>query len=344
MRMGNKGKSSPVFWIAVVLVALYVTGNLRLPSLTQPSSIAGVQTQTGTGSCGFGTSTLRLTVDNAADGTVAYGNAYTYSADDTPVVGETLYDQRAEQLTAAGPVALNGYVMFGNDNFATGTTDRGAEVYYHKQPVSFGPCVGTFEIPKFFSYNESTPTWTGKDNGAIEATTNITVGANGLVDTTSLQIQTAAGGCLGNPDFDRPLAIVFNTSAAASSGVWDEVRPLNHEGTIATPAFLSGRGVVGQPYILPFGALCDLPSQPGKFETIKEFLIRMDAGASDVGSSSAATYSGNEDLYAMLLDKTWIPPVDGKPWTSGFAMDATSVADTDIGLASVTNAKLIAVG
>lgn len=252
-------------------------------------------------------------------------NAEIWGADGKNYVGETSVAGALTSLSSAMPNNFNGFIYIGNDNYVS-STDRGNEVYYTKQPVSWTNHAGTIAFSDIKTYNESTATFTGYDDGAVESTLNVSIGAGETYTKAKLDVQAGSKIYLGNPALDHPLAICFNASGTSgvggSIGDWDAIRPANYYATIPVPKFLKSVNVIGgECYVLNTQALKD-------YEHYSFDLVIDPSGT--VNPGEAAT------VHALLLDKTYCKNDfnnDGQQeWGECWGYDNPSGTSTDVGL------------
>lgn len=327
-------KDKNAMLMGLVVGALLIGGFMYISN----NGFLGSQTFSTTGTGGGSVSVGGTTVDVVAvkdsnvkisaietyTGAVPNVNAELVYLDGKRSVGETNIATTAASLTTAGPMDFDGYVMIGNDNFES-STDRGAEVYYRKIPESWTKNPNN-DLGTYYLKNESSSvTWTGKDDGTVETTTNITVNSGVTVYTASLRLDASATGAIGNPDFANPTALCFNATTYAS---FDAIKPSNYVSTFSTPGFLSTRNIIGGVcYVLPIAAVED-----GR-----------NSGDIGITIDPAAGFNPGdaESAYAFLLDKTWYKN-DKNIWEEGWGDNSDLVADTDIGLSTFGSEKLIA--
>jgi len=317
-----RGKTDLVVLLIAVAAILFFTGFIKFAPQTE-SAMGSGETQTS-GAVGYAT-TLTVGGVNAITGASVDVNGEAFSNDLSFATGEIQVNSQPETLSSAAPNTMSGYAILWND--ANQGTDRGTEVYARKVPFSYQN-KGTYQIKDADGslwvklYDESTPTWTGYDDGSAESTLNITVGSGQTVTSTELKIAAGSDAVLGNPDFDRPLAVCFNASSLSD---WDEIRPTNYVGTFSPCEKFSGRNMLDKCYILPTGALKD-------YEEYR-FYIVLDA-ATGTNPGPGAT------VYAYLLDKTYYKNDQGM-WESGWCDDSVEGTDYDPGIAAIGNEKVI---
>ncbi len=273
---------------------------------------------------GFATGTLNLESFDFYKSTNANVNAELWDNTNTQRVAEASVTG-ITQFSTSAPTTLDGYVMMGNDDFQSGT-DRGSEVYYTKQSVSWVN-EGTPIVPKITVYNESTPTWTGYDDGTGETTLNVSVGSGATVTSTELKIAAGADACVGNPEFgSEVLAVCFNVSGSGATRDWEIVRPTQYTKKIDVPDFLSGHSIIDSKcYVLPTNAVCDY----GEYR----FYIVMEAAS---GKDPVAA----DRLNAILLDKAY-GKNDDSIWTPVWGDDSATGTDKDVGIDSIAQTKEI---
>lgn len=315
----------------VAMVALFYVGTggtMRFAGVDTGGGASGGGSSGGGARPGFAATVKTSGYDPLASSLTGV-NGELWTSADVQVAGETSVASTLTALSSNAPNDFDGYIMIGNDNYESGT-DRGTEYYYTKYPVSWSGHAGDISFERISTPGEGTPTWTGYDDGTVEATTNITVGSGQTVTSTELKIAAGSNVYLGNPEFEYPLAVCFNATgsgAGGSTGDWDEVRPQNYVEKIDAPDFLNGLNIInGECFVLPTGALSD-------YEEFR-FYIVMDAAS---GVNPAA---GNS-VYAYLLDKTYFKD-DMNVWRAGWGDDSETGTDSDIGLATVGNEKQIA--
>lgn len=248
-------------------------------------------------------------------------------------IGETNIATAAASFSTAAPNSYNGYFMVGNDA-GVSTTDRGAEVYYKKVNAQWTntlkPSIDLIKV-----YNETTVTWSGFDQGTLEATTNISVGATNENTNLRLKMEVTGTGALGNPDFDHPLAVCFNST---TYGSFDYIRPRSYFGTFSVPKNLISRNIVaGTCYILNTQALTStiVSDAGGSSNPFYEFDVSI--------KPSAGFNPGDAELaYAFPLDKTYLQD-DSNNWNydGGWGYNSQLGTSTDIGFAWSGNEKLI---
>lgn len=327
-----KGKMDTIGVLLLVGAALVVLG------VWQPFAATGVDGVDGTAEaqgCGFATATLTGDSYDPYAGTNATVNFVGFNGDGEEKIAETLV-YGLTTISTAAPTSFDGYFYVGNDNQVG--TDRGADYYYTKTDTESWTCDGQPKIPRVTVYAEGTPTWTGKDKGSVEATTNITVGTTINYDL-SLVIQASANQCLGNKDFAHPLAVCTNvtgTGTGSSTGHWDKIAPTDtyvangegNNGEISVPEFLNGYDVVGGCYVLDTPALCNG----------EEFEFKMQLDPS--GSNNPAVTAG---LRVFLLDQSYYRD-DLNMMQTGWEDRSTIASDADIAMDAITNTKQVALG
>jgi hypothetical protein len=218
--------------------------------------------------------------------------------------------------------------MIGND--ANEGTDRGTEVYYRKIPISYSG-KGTFVVgdvngnENIALYDESTPTWTGYDDGAVEATLNLTVGSGATVTSSDLKIAAGSAACLGNKEFSRPVGVCFNTTSTARI---DSVKPANYVGTFAPCKSMKSYNMLGDCYILDTEALCDYSSY--KFPIVIKAVTGQDPISSDA-------------VFAYLMDKTFYKDDNGA-WQEGWCDDSAIGTSYDPGIDGAANYIKVSLG
>jgi hypothetical protein len=268
---------------------------------------------------------------------IADAQGYTFTNDNLPWDSDVNINSAAVSFGTDYPSTFSGYMIIGNDAETANDlgTDRGTERYFRKIPISWD-CAGSFSKTNVPLYSEATSvTISGYDDGILETTLNVSVGSGATVDSTELKLAVGSvDTAIGNTDFNRPIAACFNTTGAAQSSDYDEVRPLNYEQKISVPEFLSGKAVIGSYcYVLQTKALADVQD----YDTEYRFGIRIKA------KSGVNPTPGNHDIYAMFLDYTY--GVDDKlNFVPGWASDSVDGTDRDIGIETVSLlTKLIAV-
>lgn len=315
-------------WLPIVVVAALAFLVLGGPNALANIKIGSAGGDGGTGGVSIVTTTTTLTA-GAIDttGVTANVNGEIYADDLSWSTTETQMNSLAVELSSSAPQTLEGYLMVGNDN-GQSATDRGSEVYYRMIPFEYNNEVA-FRIrdkdgsPNIKTYNESTPTWTGYDDGAPEATLNVTIGASQTLTSTELKFIAGADGSLGNPDFSHPLAICFNVTTISE---WDEIRPLNYVGEPFEPCdAFDSYNMLGKCYILPTEAVQNY----GEYR----FHIVLDPAT---GANPAAT----DNAYAFLIDYTWYKDDQGM-WKQGWCDNSASSTDKDPGIAALGNGKII---
>ena len=320
-------KTQNLILLLVLLGAgFYAWQSGMLSGLLQPTPAAVVQQtpqqgapiQTGPGYA----TTISVKGWHPLTGAPMTGNAELWDSSDVQYAAETSIAGTLTDLTTSAPNSFSGYIMIGNDNYESGT-DRGAEVYYFKYPVSWtnaGKVAKTIDV-----YNESTPTWTGYDDGTAESTLNVSVGSGATVTSTELKIAAGQDASLGDPRIDHPLVVCFNVTDTGLTSDWDEIRPASYVSTIPVPGFLSGRNVVGDCYVLPTQALSDYAEY--RFNIILDAKAGVDPVAGDT-------------VTAILLDKCYYKD-DSGVWQLGWGDKSATGTDTDCGMDSIANAKII---
>lgn len=330
--MKLRGEGNGGFIVLAIIVVLVLAGviNIGIPSQTETAtgdgSPTGTETQTS-GNVGYAT-TLLAGGMNALTSAPVDVNTEVYSNDKTFTVAETQTDNQPETLSSAAPNTMAGYLLIGNDN-GQSLTDRGSEVYYRKVPFSYVN-KGVYQVQDVGGgnliklYNETTPTWTGYDDGTAETTLNVTVGSGQTITSTELKIAAGTGGCLGNKDFEYPLAVCFNVSTTAD---WDEIRPTSYVSTFDACEAHSGSNILGDCYVLPTDAICDYEEY--RFHIVVDPATGINPPADDT-----------DYAYAFLLDKTWYKN-DNNEWESGWCDDSLLGTDQDPGITAYGNTKPI---
>src|SRR3990167_2754478 len=215
------GFGGAIIVMAIIIAAaiggsiIYVTQYAISPTTSTTPTPAQ---PTGAQAPGFAAA-LSVSGQNPVAGALVALNGELWTNNDGQITGETSVASALASLGTNLPNTFDGYVMIGND-VEQSTTDRGTEYYYRKAPVSWTNVGGLQTLERISTYAEGTPTWTGKDEGTVEATTNITVDSGESDTTLSLKIQTSASAYLGNPDpalnsfsGGAKLAVCFNESA-----------------------------------------------------------------------------------------------------------------------------------
>ncbi len=320
-KIGNLGVG--IIITVVVVAGLGLTGVLDFSQFGLPTTGAAVQPGAGTvvtgGGSGFATSVSASGLDPLL-GSLGNINVELWetrsSGDEQQVVAETQANAALASLSTNLPNTFNGFIMAGNDDLTSGT-DRGTEYYYSRNPVSWVDRPGLITFDRLNTYAEGTLTETGYDDGTIESTVNITVGAGGRVTTTELRIETAADTVFGNPQVPRPIAVCFNETTA---GMFSEIKPKQFESTMAVPGFLSAFSYITPCYVLPIDAL-----QEGVAGEQSTYRFGIDIEADGTQNPVNA-----DNSHALFLDATYYQN-DNLDWVVGFE-DVTDLGtDTDVG-------------
>lgn len=328
--MKLRGEGNGAFLVLAIIVILVFAGVINIGTPSQTESATGVPTGTSTqtsGTVGYAT-TLSVGGMNALTSAPVDVNGEIFSNDKSFSVAETQVNTQPKTLSSAAPNSMAGYLLLGNDA-GQSSTDRGSEVYYRKIPFSYTN-KGAFQITDKGGsilvklYNETTPTWTGYDDGTAESTLNVTVGSGQTITSTELKIAAGAGGCLGNPDFEYPLAVCFNVSTTSD---WDSIRPTSYVSTVDACEVHSGSNILGDCYVLPTDALCDYEEY--RFHIVVDPATGVNPPADDT-----------DYAYAFLIDKTWYKN-DNNEWESGWCDDSLLGTDQDPGLTAYGNTKAI---
>ncbi len=260
-----------------------------------------------------------------------------YKAEDagTVSVGETRLNNAITSLSTNLPNNYNGYIMIGNDNYQS-TTDRGAEYYYTKVPVSWSNVPGLVsQGTNLKVYMEGVPTWTGKDASVTEATTNITFTAAGETNTLlSVKIQVSVGASLGNPDpllepfttGNRRLAVCNNES---TGGLIDPVGTKPSDGATALgfiPGNISSLRPVGCYVLGGVTWLDDDPKTANANVYEFDYQIKLKAG------QQVATIA--DSTFLTLWDLTWCKD-DSQVWKACWSDESATSTPGDAGIASI---------
>ena len=319
---------------AVISSIVYVTQFAVSPT-SQTTTVISPSAPTGSQAPGYAAA-FSVSGLNPVTGALVALNAELFTDEDSQTVAETSV---ASALTSLGTNFANtykGYVMIGND-LEQSTTDRGDEFYYTKQPVEWTNVAGLQTKERIPVYLEGTPTWTGKDEGTVEATTNISVSTAESDTTLSLKIQVSANAYLGNPDplldaFSKnKLAVGFNES---TGGLLD---PALTRPTVGTKSlgFIPGNytsfRMLGLWVLTDVTHLDDDPStaQPATYE----FGVTTKAAA---GQDPAQT----DNMYVSLWDLTWCRN-DARVWVACWSDESAVAADGDAGLRTWLNEKTV---
>lgn len=317
--------------IAVLaLIWAFSSGYISIPMEVQP-----IGPGAGPGGPGYATQIWFSTLNNylATDGVGAV-NYRIYDANNAQVQSETVVTTDP-MTTSTMPNSLNGYVLIGNDNGLG--TDRGAEIYYLRHDFNYvedpAPNLGAFVY-----YNESTLTWRGYDNGVLESTLNLTMGAGATYRNAELEYEASVDAYVGNPQF-RKLAVAFNCTNTTQSNKFEEIRPKTgwYTGTDTLPEFLSGRAFVGGLYILSGDSVV---SDYGTYRF--PIIIEAKSGQNPENGCNASTSPGDA-CYAHLLDWTYFINDNNNP-ASGWEDRSDLATDADIGMDAInpaTQVKLI---
>lgn len=258
-------------------------------------------------------------------GSAATTNMEVWDSANNQVVVETSVPGVLTSLSTAMPNDFNGFIMTGNDNGVSGT-DRGAEVYYHKYPISYAGRAGVVAYDNIPTYNESAITWTGYDDGTAESTINYSIGSGATFTAGELKLASGSKACIGNPEFANPIAVCFNVSGSGDGsavGDWEkfEVASGYYVSKITRPGFLASKNVIGDCYILKTPALCDYADY--KFKIIAQ-------------AASGKNPAETAFVGVIPLDLTYYKNDDNK-WVSGWGDESDLSADADIGIATATN-------
>ena len=333
--------------IGTIAVVLLVLGGLVLVgSGTIPLNF-GQSVVNGGGSEGgdvfTSAATVRASVRDWLAGTVpAATNGILVGSDGkTPVGASVDVSSQGVALTTAAPNNFDGFAILGNDDYLVGGlagyTDRGAEYYYQKIPVSYRNS-NSYDIPEVQECLEGSITYSSLvDAGTAELEDNtfsVGVGSGATVDTTKVTISVGtADTCIGKPTVAYPSAVCFNTTAAGNA-FWDEVRPLNFAGTIPSPRFLSDNNILGDLcYQLPV-KLAD-STDPGT-TTAYEFGLRLRAK-----SSTDPTAAHNITLIVVDAGM-WVNELG--QLVDGYGSDSIKVTAEDVGFDSRTAGNTLNVG
>lgn len=259
----------------------------------------------------------------------SFVNAELWNSADQQIATETAVNSANVQLTSVLPQQFSGYVMLGNDNFAS-TTDRGQEYYYRKILVPNTGFTGRVDVGQQPVAIESGITWTGYRDGVSQTTWNETSGITAGATNNIMEVKFAAdaGAFLGNPDLtsaDHPLAMCFNETTA---GTFDYVKPANNDGQLsATPKFLTGKNILSC-WNLQTGPIKD----SGYYRV--PLVIKALPGATTAGMS------GSNRIGVMLLDKCFIKD-DNTKWGLAYGKDSGISTSTDCGINAVSAATFL---
>jgi len=320
--MRSKKGAIDLVTIGLVAVVLVLAGVLQLPSF----SLAGLFGGGDTTSDNLGRSTTLYfgVYDESIDNDLAHSdvNAELWEGDNRWASAFAV-DASPDSISSMPNTVTDGFLMVGNDNYVS-TTDLGGEVYYTQYPVNYVN-KGEFHLGEISVYNETTPTWTGYDDGTSESTWNITIGTAELLKTGEIRIQAGENGCLGNPSLTKPLALCAYGNNASTSDRFEYAKPTSNSGSFDAPEFLSNV-IDDKCYILNVAdALCDSDGY--------RFYI-------SVKPKATIDPQVNEYITFHLLDKTYFLN-DAKDWTTGWAFDSDKVSDTDIGFDGASYTKIL---
>lgn len=335
----NQGKFNTILvaaLIAVVLGGAYMLSGYNPTFNINSPADDGKPSDSIAGGAGVGYATTLSTAARNANTGASIATARTAVL---PLSGSTWYVENASTaISSAAPNSYNGYMMIGSDT--NQMSDGGTQYYIRKIAFSYSG-VGTYAIqdtdgsPKVALHPEATSlTFTGYDDGAAEATLNVTVGTS-IVDSAEIKIAPAAGTTFGNPDFANPVGVCINESTA---GTFKSITPVGNLGKFAAPDLYSGQNIIGC-YILDTPAISD-----GL------------AGTKDVtGKSLPANYrfslsidprnNPSDSMTAIVIpmDKVWYID-DYGVWQAGFADDSDKGTDYDPGMSGTANVKIVYFG
>lgn len=299
MAKGIDTKTLAILGIIGLVVYLFATG--VIPFQAAP----GVPGPT----CDVDETTLRVSCVNSINGTsITTGATNDVRNQEDRRVKSTAIDAYVDEVGTDLPVFFSGSVVTGSDD----GTDP--DYYFVRTSTSWG-CVGTYDYPTDvkITLEDETPAFTGKDDGTVETTWNITVGTT-VVSTASLRIESSKGECIGNPDLNRPIAICVNGSTA-NLAKFNSIKPTTSGGTISAPQFMTAAGPVLECHILPTEALCD-----GAFY---EFYLTIDP---------ISDPSAGDLVDIVMLDKNLYLDVDDNKYYTGYEHEKTLTTNTDIGI------------
>jgi hypothetical protein len=228
------------------------------------------------------------------------------------------------------PNSLAGYLMVGNDDFVLATAGAKSEMYLTKHPFEYSN-IGEYHIGDVLVYNESTPTWTAYDDGSVDSTLlNLTMASGETSTKGSLKFQAGADSCLGNPALSKPLAVCFYSSNATTVSIIESIKPSAYVNTIDYPDVFDNTTMNnwGECYVIDTPALCDYQSK------VIDLII---------DTKGSNNLCDGDQLYAMLLDKTYFKGDDGK-WHEGFYFNSDQSTDTDVGFDSDVASGIIQIG
>ena len=323
-----------IIGLAIVGSIIYVTQFAVSPTSTT-TTVISPEAPTGSQAPGFAAA-FSVSGMNPVTGLLTAVNAELFTDKDSQAVAETSV---ASALTSLGTNFANtfsGYVMIGNDAEQS-LTDRGDEFYYRKATAAWTNVGGLQTLERIPTYLEGTPTWTGKDEGTVEATTNITVDSGESDTTLSVKIQVSASAYLGNPDpaldaFSKnKLAVGFNESAG---GVLDPTltRPSVSTKSLGyIPGNYTSYRMLGIWILTGITHLDDDPQTPEP--ATYEFGVTIKALS---GVNPAVT----DNTVISLWDLTWCRN-DNRIWVACWSDESTIAADGDAGMRAFGNEKRI---
>lgn len=268
--------------------------------------------------------TLKNKNTNSFTGATVDSNTETWYADDSVESGE-IQTNGLTSVSTTAPQFFSGYVMAGNDNFQSGT-DRGTEYYYRKVEFEVKECKaqhtigdGALELKP-----EGTITYEFYYQNSLQTTANMTMVAGTANKNGEIKLAVGSSTCVGNPEFDKPLAVCFNMTAGNEANLTKfEPAGTYKVKEISVPGFLKGYNVFGC-YQLNTVALCD--DGDYKFKLIVE---------PDSGVNIKTT------AYAMILDYTYGFQNEKQIWEGMWGEDLDEGTDVDVGHGAIGNAVVI---
>jgi len=315
-----------IVWIIVALIAIGVmTGYIKISGIGPAEP--GVTTVPPSGGFGQLVSLSVKGVDKLR-GTAFGANAESWSDDGNQMVPETSIPSALTALGTSYPNTFSGYVMLGNDNYAS-TTDRGDDYYYVKYLVSWSGIQGLTTRDNIQTYAEETTTgtslWTFYDDNTAESTANITIGSGGTYTASSVKLMSSSRNCTGNPSLNgyngkKAIGFCFNES---TSGQFKEIKPQKNSGTFTAPGWLSGKNVVGCYYVTD--AVCD-----------GDYFVTDLYFEANSGQDPAST----DSVHVIPVDLCYYKD-DNLKWQVGFGDESELSADTDCGINSIAAALTI---
>ena len=326
---GNKGKSDLLLWALAAIVGISILAPGAIQNFVSGLGFgggAGITTTTATtvpqGTCDMTQKgTLQIKGLSHYSGEVVSGYADLSNEDGTQIAGATAITGVTALSTNVG-MNTNVYGYFGNDNQVTGW-DLGQEMWTKRFTYSY-PCVGLKTAPTIDLYNESANTWTGYDDGTLEATVSYAIGSGATFTAGELKVASGVDACLADPTYPHQLGVCFTTVNSTVDQFLEYARPKSYIATIATPKIYNYKYVIGdQCYELPLqtaATICDF----GEYRF--GIVIKANSGQDPEGGTAVTGLNATVISYGYYKD-------DSGVWQQGWAFNSDTGTYKLVGLA-----------